>query len=140
MVQGVSLEGGVIQNRNPANGELIVDPPIAVTTSAELADVIAKANAAQVGWGDLSLAERVAYVRKGIAAVEPLADKLSASITLEMGKVTAEAKEEVAEANGLKGEWLDRVAEANADVRLTGDGSESVIVRDPLGVVAVISP
>lgn len=140
MVQGVSLEGGVIQNVNPANGELITDPPIAVTTSADLSAVIAKANAAQVGWSDLSLAERVEYVRKAIAAVAPLANKLAASVTREMGKVSAEAKEEVDEANGLGGEWLDLVAEANADVRLQGDGSESVIVRDPLGVVAVISP
>ena len=57
-----------------------------------------------------------------------------------MGKVSAEAKLEVKEAVGLKGDWLDLVKEANEDVVL-GDGeAQSVIVRDPLGVVAVISP
>lgn len=141
MGQGVETIDGVIQNVNPATGQLIADPPIAVTTPVELADVIAKANAAQDGWGDLSVTERIAFVRKGIAAVEPLADQLAASITREMGKVSAEAAEEVADANGLKGAWLDMVAEANADIDVVGgDGATSRIVRDPLGVVAVISP
>lgn len=141
MGQGVETIDGVIQNVNPATGALIADPPIAVTTPDELVDVIAKANVAQCGWGDLSVAERIAFVRKGIAAVEPLADQLAASITREMGKVSAEAAEEVADANGLKGEWLDMVAAANADIDVVGgDGATSRIVRDPLGVVAVISP
>eukprot|EP00584_Thalassiosira_punctigera_P005834 CAMPEP_0172535412 /NCGR_PEP_ID=MMETSP1067-20121228/7433_1 /TAXON_ID=265564 ORGANISM="Thalassiosira punctigera, Strain Tpunct2005C2" /NCGR_SAMPLE_ID=MMETSP1067 /ASSEMBLY_ACC=CAM_ASM_000444 /LENGTH=473 /DNA_ID=CAMNT_0013320345 /DNA_START=27 /DNA_END=1448 /DNA_ORIENTATION=+ len=142
MVQGVDIVNGIIQNVDPSTGKLIADPPIKVTTPSELADVIAKANAAQASWADLALAERIEYLRKGITACEPVADELAQSITREMGKVPAEAKEEVGDALGLKGEWLDMVAEANADVKLGdgGEAGESVIVRDPLGVVAVISP
>jgi len=40
----------------------------------------------------------------------------------------------------LKDAWLDMVRDANEDVKLSGDGAESVVVRDPLGVVVVISP
>lgn len=139
MVQGVQIVNGVIENVNPATGELI-EPSVPVTTSSELADVISKANSAQVAWSDVPLAERIELLRKGLAAVEPIGDKLAETITKEMGKIPAEAKSEVDEAIGLKGDWLDLVKEANEDVKLAGGGAESIVVRDPLGLVAVISP
>ncbi|KAL3786897.1 hypothetical protein ACHAW5_005915 [Stephanodiscus triporus] len=139
MVQGVKIVDGFILNNDPATGDPI-DPPVAVTTPSELVDVIAKANAAQVAWGDLPLAERIALLRKGAAAVEPIAQELTEMITKEMGKISSEAKLEVKNAIELKGLWLDMIQEANEDVKL-GDGeAESVIVRDPLGVVVVIAP
>lgn len=139
MVQGVQIIDGIIQNTNPATGELI-QPLVAATSETELAKVISKANASQNGWSDLPLDERIALLRKGIAAVEPIARELQETITKEMGKISAEAKAEVDEAIGLKGAWMDMVREANEDVKL-GDGTaESIIVRDPMGVVVVISP
>ena len=66
-----------------------------------------------------------------------------------MGKVFSESQLEVQQAIELKGKWLDMVQEANEDVVLVdeedinNDGNtsaESVVVRDPLGVVAVLSP
>ena len=143
MVQGVLIQNGVIQNINPTTGELIT-PSVPVTTPSELAEVIATANTIQRNaWGILPLAERIALLRKGIAAIETIAEELRDTITKEMGKISAEAKLEVDNAMALKGAWLDMVMEANEDVRLGGgeDGKpESVIVRDPLGVVVVISP
>ncbi|KAL9181506.1 hypothetical protein ACHAXT_010311 [Thalassiosira profunda] len=139
MGQGVDVIDGVIRNVNPATGELI-EPPVAATTPSELAAAVATANAAQEKWSALPLAERIDLLRKGLGAVESIAEELASTITKEMGKVSAEAKLEVKEAVGLKGDWLDLVKEANEDVVL-GDGeAQSVIVRDPLGVVAVISP
>ena len=66
-----------------------------------------------------------------------------------MGKVFSESQLEVQQAIELKGKWLDMVQEANEDVvwvddeDINNDGNtsaESVVVRDPLGVVAVLSP
>lgn len=66
-----------------------------------------------------------------------------------MGKIFSESQLEVQQAIELKGKWLDMVQEANEDVVLVdeedinNDGNtsaESVVVRDPLGVVAVLSP
>lgn len=139
MVQGVKIVNGFILNNDPATGELI-EPPVAVTTPSELVDVIAKANATQVAWGDLPLAERIALLRKGAAAVEPIAQELAETITKEMGKISAEATAEVENAIELKGLWLDMIQEANEDVKLGDGNAESVIVRDPLGVVVVIAP
>ncbi len=139
MVQGVKIVDGFILNNDPATGELI-EPPVAVTTPSELVDVIAKANAAQVAWGELPLAERIALLRKGAAAVEQIAQELADTITQEMGKISAEATAEVENAIELKGLWLDMIQEANEDVKLGDGNAESVIVRDPLGVVVVIAP
>ena len=139
MVQGVNIIDGVIQNTNPATGELI-SPSVSVTTSTELADVVKLANASQESWSALSLDERIDILRKGLAAVEPIAKELAETITSEMGKVPKEAMAEVEEAIGLKDEWLDLVKEANEDIKLSDGESESIIVRDPLGVVVVISP
>ena len=142
MVQGVLIENRVIQNLNPATGEAVY-PTVSETSPEQLQAIISKANAAQIGWSNKTLDERVAAIREGLIAIEPIADKLTATITQEMGKITAEAKAEVSGALSLKGEWLDSVKEANEDVHLGGgeEGkAESVIIRDPLGVVAVISP
>lgn len=142
MVQGVLIENGVIQNINPATGELI-EPTVSVTSPEQLEVIISAANASQPSWSDKTLSERIEAIRQGLIAVEPIADELASVITQEMGKISAEAKLEVSNAMALKDGWLDMVKEANEDVYLGGgeEGkAESVIVRDPLGVVAVISP
>jgi acyl-CoA reductase-like NAD-dependent aldehyde dehydrogenase len=142
MVQGVVVENGVIQNINPATGQLI-EPAVNVTSPEELENIISAANASQPSWSDKTLSERIEAIRQGLIAVEPIGDELASVITKEMGKVSAEAKLEVSNAIGLKDGWLDMVREANEDVHLGGgeEGkAESVVVRDPLGVVVVISP
>lgn len=66
-----------------------------------------------------------------------------------MGKVFSESQLEVQQAIELKGKWLDMVQEANEDMVLVDEEdinnddntiAESVVLRDPLGVVAVLSP
>lgn len=141
-MQGVVVENGVIQNINPATGQLI-EPAVSVTSPEEIEAIVAAANASQQSWSDKTLSERIEAIRQGLIAVEPIADELASIITQEMGKISAEAKLEVSNAMGLKGAWLDMVKEANEDVHLGGDEegkAESVVVRDPLGVVVVISP
>jgi acyl-CoA reductase-like NAD-dependent aldehyde dehydrogenase len=86
-----------------------------------------------------------------------MASQLATTITNEMGKALSESQLEVQAAIDMRGEWLDMVREANEDVVLVEaddnketdadendavveEAAESVIVRDPLGVVAVLSP
>jgi succinate-semialdehyde dehydrogenase/glutarate-semialdehyde dehydrogenase len=142
MVQGVEIKDGIIQNIDPATGELI-EPFVAATTPSELAHVIQKANEAQLNWSDVPLSERIALLRKAMANVGNFSDELRETITKEMGKVVSEAKLEVDNAVALKDGWLDLIEEANQDVHL-GSGKEgepeSIIVRDAFGVVAVLSP
>jgi len=140
MVQGVEIKDGFIQNVNPATGALIT-PLVPVSTPDQVAEAITLANRTQqTTWSALPLPKRIELLREGVANIEGIREELIATITKEMGKITAESTDEVDAAIGLKRKWLNMVQEANEDERL-GDGtSESVIVRDPLGVVVVISP
>ena len=141
MVQGVEIKDDFIQNTNPASGELIL-PLVKVTTSSELTAVLRASSSAQPAWAALDLAARVKLIRAGLVSLEPQAEELAALITEEMGKVMSESREEVGEALGLKDSWLDMVEEANKELCFENDSgdSQSIVVRDPLGCVAVISP
>ena len=150
--QGVNkIINGVIQNINPSTGELL-HPAVAMTTPSELSGILSRANAAQRNsWGNLPLSTRISLLRESITrGVQPISQQLAETITNEMGKILSESHLEVEQAVGLRGAWLDLVGEANEDISLVGhnedddgkeeDAAESVIVRDPLGVVAVLSP
>jgi hypothetical protein len=144
MVQGVQIKDGIIQNINPSTGQPI-HPPVSVTTPDQLYHILQTANTSQNDWSDLPLSTRISLLRKSMSAVEQIADNLVGIITEEMGKVPSEAAQEVQNAIALKGEWLDLIQEANEDIHLGGDDDnnnapESILTRDPYGVVAVLSP
>ena len=144
MVQGVQIKDGIIQNINPSTGQPI-HPPVSVTTPDQLYYILQTANISQNDWSDLPLSTRISLLRKSMSAVEQIADNLVGIITEEMGKVPSEAAQEVQNAIALKGEWLDLIQEANEDIHLGGDDDnnnapESILTRDPYGVVAVLSP
>jgi acyl-CoA reductase-like NAD-dependent aldehyde dehydrogenase len=154
---GVKIINGILQNINPATGERIY-PSIAITTPSELSTVVSKAKIAQCVWGNFPLSKRVELLRQSITTgIIPMASQLATTITNEMGKALSESQLEVQAAIDMRGEWLDMVREANEDVVLVeaddnketdadandavvDEAAESVIVRDPLGVVAVLSP
>mmetsp|Transcript_32974 Transcript_32974/g.66530 ORF Transcript_32974/g.66530 Transcript_32974/m.66530 type:complete len:427 (+) Transcript_32974:321-1601(+) len=140
MVQGVEILHGSIIDRNPATGEVIARVP--VSTRNDVQGAIQRSIEAQVVWAAVPLEERIQLLKDGCAVLSGRADELAAQITEEMGKPITEAREEVDGEVG-KNELLDLVAEANADELLGGEeegGAQSLVVRDALGVVAVISP
>lgn len=146
---GAKIINGVLQNINPATGELL-QPSVAMTTSTELSTILSKAKIAQQIWGNFPLSKRIALLRQGITSgIQPIAQQLATTITSEMGKILSESKLEVQAVIQMKGKWLDVIQEANEDVVLIEEdnndkneeeAAKSVIVRDPLGVVAVLSP
>ena len=140
MVQGVAIEDGCIVDTNPANGEVIARVPC--STPEEIASAVAAAAAAQPAWAATPLAERVALIKAALAKLATDVEALATLITIEMGKVASEAKEE-AEGAVAKDDFIALVEAANAPEVVAGgdgDGAQSVILRDPHGVVAVVSP
>ena len=121
-----------------------------MTTPSELSTILSKSKIAQRAWGNFPLSKRIDLLRDGITnRIQPIAQQLATTITNEMGKTLAESLLEVQAAIQMKGEWLDMVHEANEDVVFVKRednnesevaSAESLIVRDPLGVVAVLSP
>ena len=133
MVQGVVTENGHLLDTNPATGELIAK--VRCTPEAEIAAIVAQATEAQRAWAAVPLEKRIALLKTAVASLGAKKDELAALIVDEMGKVLSEAAEEMGGAVD-KDEYLDLIADANA-AKVHKNG---MVVRDPHGVVAVLSP
>jgi malonate-semialdehyde dehydrogenase (acetylating) / methylmalonate-semialdehyde dehydrogenase len=124
---------------NPATGEVSGRVPLAST--AELGEAVAAAKAAFPGWAKVTPMQRARVMFRFKALIEANMDKLAALVSAEHGKVLSDAKgsvqrglEVVEFACGiphlLKGEFTENV----------GTNVDSWSVRQPLGVVAGITP
>ena len=136
-VEGAGTRVGDVYD--PATGR--VARQVAFATAEEVDDAVAAAQAAFATWRATSLAERTRVLFRFRQLLDARADELAAVITSEHGKVLSDARGEVARGQEvvefacgisqvLKGEFSDAVS-SNVDV---------FSVRQPLGVVAVISP
>ena len=133
MVQGVSIDNGCIINRNPATGEEIGRVPI--TKPDELDEMVARAAESQRAWSQTPAKERISLLRNGLKELATKSEILVNMIVQEMGKPFDQAKEEV-EGAVSKDEFLD-ILQASLEPKKHGS---SVVVRQPLGVVTVLSP
>lgn len=133
MVQGVAVESGCLINTNPATGEIISRVPC--STPEQVDEMIQLAAKAQKEWSQKKLEDRISLLRQGLKAVGGVSRDLVELIVKEMGKPIGEAKEEMEFAVG-KDEFLDLLFES---LRPQTHG-KCTIVRDPFGVVAIMSP
>ena len=123
---------------NPATGHEIA--ALQSDTAQAIAGKLAAARAAQVGWAATPLEVRIAALTRFrdrlLADVEPLARTL----TEEMGKPIAQARNEITATSGRLDFFLQQVAAVCADeVVLDEAGMTERIAWEPLGVVANIS-
>ena len=134
MGQGVVVDDqGRIVNRNPATGEVISYVPC--TPLDELDKMVANAKEASTSWSAMEPSERIRLLKKGIENISKQSDRLQKMIVQEMGKPLQEAMEEVEGALD-KDEYL-KILESSLQPQTRGS---SVVVRQPLGTVAVLSP
>jgi malonate-semialdehyde dehydrogenase (acetylating)/methylmalonate-semialdehyde dehydrogenase len=124
---------------NPATGEVISQVALADLADAE--HVIASAEAAAKGWAATSLARRTQVLFRFRELLNERKDELAALICTEHGKVHSDALGEVS-----RGQEVVEFACGIAHL-LKGSYSESAStgidvhsVRQPLGVVGIISP
>ena len=124
---------------NPANGETIGTMPVA--GASETRRAIEAADAAWPAWRKLTAKERAAIIREWHDLVLANADDLAMLMTLEQGKPLAEAKGEIAYASWFI-EWFaeegkraygEVIPQTIADRRI-------VVIKEPVGVVAAITP
>ena len=124
---------------NPATGE--VSAQLALASEDDVKAVVAGAAAAFPGWRDTSLARRTQVLFAFRELLNARTDELAAIITSEHGKVLSDAKGEVARGQEvvefacgiphlIKGAFTE-----NASTRVDVHS-----VRQPLGVVGIISP
>jgi len=124
---------------NPATGE--VQAKVALASKAELDDAVARAASAQHKWGATNPQRRARVLMEFVRLLNRDMDKLAEALSSEHGKTLPDAKGdiqrglEVAEfcigaPHLLKGEFTDSA----------GPGIDMYSMRQPLGVVAGITP
>ena len=136
-VKGTS--GRFAEIYNPATGE--VQGKVALATTAELDDAVAKAAEAQVAWAATNPQRRARVMMRFGALIERDMDKIAETLSREHGKTFPDAKGDVQRGlevveicmgapHMLKGEFMDS----------GGPGIDLYSMRQPLGVVAGITP
>ncbi|MDE2613075.1 MAG: aldehyde dehydrogenase family protein [Burkholderiales bacterium] len=123
---------------DPATGERIAQ--VSADDGASVAAKAAAARAAQAAWAEVTMAERLAIVRRYRAAIVDQLDDLATTLTREVGKPIAQARNEL---NGLLPRldfFVEQAARALADEPVfEGGGMREQLSHVPLGVVANIS-
>ncbi|BDH58359.1 CoA-acylating methylmalonate-semialdehyde dehydrogenase [Tsukamurella sp. PLM1] len=134
-----STSGRTADVYDPALG--VVTKRVALADRAEIDAAVASAKKASANWGELSLAKRQAVLFSFRELLNARKGELAEIITSEHGKVLSDALGEISRgqevvefacgmADHLKGEYSEQVS----------TGIDVYSTRQPLGVVAVISP
>ena len=127
-----------LQIHNPATGALLAELP--ADDSASVAAKAAAARAAQPAWAAVPMSQRLAIVQRFRAALVAELETLAITLTQEVGKPIAQARNEL---NGLLPRIDFFLEQAEGSVRdehvFDGGGMHEKIAHIPLGVVANIS-
>ena len=135
-----SESGKTFSNTNPANFKEVV-AFFQDSTSADLETAIISAASAFENWRFVSLSEREEIFRRALGLLEQRKEKLALELTREEGKTVRESHQEIQSAIS---EMRFQVGQARRFLSEPGtSGRKDVVcysVRQPLGVVSVITP
>ncbi len=128
-----------LEIHNPATAEVLDRVPL--STAADVDAAVQAAAAAYPEWRRMPVTDRVQFLFKLKGLLQQHFEELSKSITLECGKILAEARGEIQRA-------IENIEVAcGAPSLLQGDFSEDIaagidelMIRQPLGVCACICP
>lgn len=134
-----SKNGDVIEVINPATEEIFADVPLADKSDVE--DAINAADSAFLSWSRLSPFERGRYLREASELVLKRSKDIARLLTMEQGKPLAEAEGEVIKGANILRYYAEEgervygriIANEEPDV-------ESMVIYQPIGVAAAISP
>ncbi|MFY0596035.1 MAG: CoA-acylating methylmalonate-semialdehyde dehydrogenase [Cognatishimia sp.] len=137
--QVAGTSGRFAEARNPATGEIITKVPLA--TKDELDAAVAKAAVAQEAWAQVNPQRRARVFMKFGALINEHMDELAEILSKEHGKTIPDAKGDIQ--RGLEVVEVCMGAPAMMKGEFTGDagaGIDLYSIRQPLGVVAGITP
>ncbi|WP_319458613.1 aldehyde dehydrogenase family protein [Micromonospora sp. RTP1Z1] len=128
-------EGDAIPVENPATGDIVGQIPAG--TPADVARAVAAARAAFPGWVATAPAERAAHLDRLHTALAARADEIARTVAWELGtplKLAARVQ------TGLPLTVLRSMVELAARPAAEETVGNSLIVREPVGVVGAITP
>jgi aldehyde dehydrogenase (NAD+) len=129
------VDGPVIDVVNPANGAVVATVPDG--TAADVDRAVAAAVAAFPAWAATAPAERAAVLRRLAAVLGARGKEIAAAMTLEMGAPITFTREA---AVGLPPLSIDAFATVAEEFAWTEEVANSLVVREPIGVVGAIVP
>jgi aldehyde dehydrogenase (NAD+) len=120
---------------NPATEEILASIP--VSSPADVDRAVTAARSAFDGWSATSRAERAGYLTALRDALAARADEMADLITAEMGTpITIAKRVQVALPLGVLGSMIE-LLKGDEEIERVGN---SMIVREPVGVVGAITP
>jgi succinate-semialdehyde dehydrogenase/glutarate-semialdehyde dehydrogenase len=133
-----NLEGDVLISYDPSNGEMI--GTVRKTDIDELGEKVRAARDAQKIWSALTIDERIDYLNKCADALRGRAGEIAELLSREMGKDLRRSTNEVMSCCDDVSFKTAEIKEALKTRVIDGDGMETQIQYNPLGVCAVIAP
>ncbi|HEX8388723.1 MAG TPA: NAD-dependent succinate-semialdehyde dehydrogenase [Sphingomonas sp.] len=123
---------------NPATGETIAEVPLA--TPADLDAALAAAERGFKEWRATDVEARAAILRKAAALMRERTERIATLLTREQGKPIAEARGEVAGSAQLFDWYAEEAKRAYGRVLVRPSGQRSIVLKQPVGPVAALSP
>jgi succinate-semialdehyde dehydrogenase/glutarate-semialdehyde dehydrogenase len=141
-------DGATLDVVNPASGEIVAGGAgvvgvagVASVGQAETRRAIAAADRAWPAWRAKTVKERAALMRRWFDLMMAAQEDLARILTLEMGKVLAEARGEIAYGASYIEWFAEEAKRLYGDVIPGPSGDKRIIVvKQPVGVVACITP
>ena len=124
---------------NPATEEIIEE--IEVASLEKVKEAVANARKAFPIWSNMLLDNRIEWIKKLIPLIKAKKEELALTITKEMGKPISLSIEEPLRVINTINFYVDNIKDfLKEEVVYEGKDEKDVIVYEPLGVVAIITP
>lgn len=132
-------DDSVNTNTNPYNGDTLVE--IQQATSKQLDEAYQAADIAQKEWAQSTPAQRAAVLYKVVSIFDQRKEEIVDWLIKESGSTRIKAMVEFSSARAITLEAASFPSRVHGEIRPSNTaGKENFIYREPLGVVAVISP
>ena len=132
-------DDSVNTNTNPFNGDTLVE--IQQATEKQLDEAYQAANKAQQAWAKQTPAERAAVLYKVVNIFDERQDEIVDWLIKESGSTRIKAMAEFSNARAITLESASFPSRVHGEIRASNTlGKENYIYREPMGVIAVISP
>jgi succinate-semialdehyde dehydrogenase/glutarate-semialdehyde dehydrogenase len=139
-INGAWVKGdGLLPVYNPSTGEVIAQ--ISTAGDAECAAAVTAAHNAQAGWAKTAPRVRSEILRKAFEIMTSEADQIARLVSMENGKVLADAKAEVTYAAEFFRWFAEEAVRTPGDFRHAPNGDKRILVtHQPIGVSLLITP
>ena len=123
---------------NPATGATLAQLPLA--TAADLDEALAASAKGFALWRDTDVNARAFVLHKAAALIRERAEQIAVLLTLEQGKPLSEARTEILSCAVVFEYCAEEAKRAYGRVALRPAGQRAIVIKQPIGPVASLTP